>query len=110
MSVSPVTRAATKPITTAIGTATIAAHHGIWNSVIISTTTIGPSITKPAGNHQPGHSIASMGSVGPVLLRKIPVRPDSERATLRQSSANEVRPAATRIEAPGHTVQPTIAL
>ena len=71
---------------------------------------MGPKIAKPAGNHQPGHSIASIGSSVVVrFLRKIAAMLVNERATLRQSSRNDVSPDDTRIAAAGHTIQLAIA-
>src|SRR3990172_12014986 len=108
MSVSPVTRAATKPITTARGKAAMDAHAGMENMWLIRKTMIGANKTKPEGNHQPGHSTRATGSSSTFcFLPKSFKSPEKDRKTLRPSSRKLVTPAETRIAAPGHKVHCT---
>src|SRR4051812_20544797 len=61
-SVSPVTRGATNPMTTAKGTERMPAQIGILKRNAIKVTTIGANIPNPTGNHHSGHLTSAKGS------------------------------------------------
>src|SRR5690606_15635206 len=111
VSVSPVTREAMTPITTASGSASTPAHTGIWKRYAISATATGPRMAKPMGNQVGGHSTAARGSSGAFAF--FPNSPESalkERATLRHWNAKDSRPEETSSAAPVHSIHVLMAL
>ena len=111
VSVSPVTRAATTPMTTDSGTAMTPAHHGMPKNTLIMPMTMGPSTRYAAGNHQSGHSTSLTASLG-APVRFFTMRPSAvnERAMLRHWNVNASKLDESIMLAAGQSVYCTIVL